>query len=142
MKKILTVLMTLVLFSAGVGFAEPTNGRKLTEEELVPTFDLSMTIKSEADFDTVVWFTEWENGKDGKLVAAWEYIIPAKKTTILFLNEKATKKDTWIGFSCESISWCGGFDWWKNAIKKVDKNGCLVYMENGVEKKRQLKRAE
>lgn len=123
-------------------FAEPTNGRKLTEEELVPTFDLSMTIKSEADFDTVVWFTEWEKGKDGKLVAAWEYIIPAKKTTILFLNEKATKENTQILFSRESISWGGGFEWWKNAIKKVDKDGYLVYMNNGAVEKRLLKRAE
>ena len=140
MKKLFLICILVCLTT--VCIAEPTNGRKLTEEELIPTFDLSMTIKSEADFDTVVWFTEWENGKDGKLVAAWEYIIPAKKTTILFLNEKATKKDTFVGFSRESISWCGGFDWWKNAIKKVDKNGYLVYVNNGVEEKRQLKRAE
>jgi 2-C-methyl-D-erythritol 4-phosphate cytidylyltransferase len=30
----------------------------------------------------------------------------------------------------------------KDTIKKVDKNGYLVYMNNGVEEKRQLKRAE
>lgn len=91
MKKIL-VLISLILMTFGTVFAEPTNGRKLTEEELVPTFDLSMTIKSEADFDTVVWFTEWENGENGKLVAAWEYIIPAKKLLSYFLMRRLPKK--------------------------------------------------
>lgn len=140
MKKVFITL--LILFSVGlVGFAEPTNGRKLTEDELVHTFDLSMTIKSEADFDTVVWFTE--TCKDGEIVAVWEYIVPAKKTTILFLNEKATKKGTFICFgSGESFNYTGGFDWRKNAIKKVDRNGYLIYMDKGAEKKRQLKRAE
>lgn len=123
MKKVFITL--LVLFSVGfVGFAEPTNGRKLTEEELVPTFDLSMTIKSEADFDTVVWFTEWENGKDGKLVAAWEYIIPAKKTTILFLNEKATQKaEEWAENHKDIIA--------KNPWTVVGMNGGYVLLSDG-----------